>query len=50
MTPLQLNTRSEAVKRALSILNSEQFHDGERYIVPMLWADNKASLPNNYFS
>ena len=39
-----------AFKRALSILNSETVHNGERYIVPMLWIDSNVSLLNNYYS
>ena len=35
---------------ASSILNSETVHNGERYIVPMLWIDSNVSLPNNYYS
>ena len=46
----QVNARSAADKHALSILNSETVHNGERYIVPMLWIDSNVSLPNNYYS
>ena len=46
----QVDARSAANKRALSILKNDTFHDGERYIVPMLWNDKESSLPNNYFS
>ena len=31
-------------------LKNDTFHDGERYIVPMLWNDRESTLPNNYFS
>ena len=46
----QVDARSAADKHALSILNSETVHNGERYIVPMLWIDSNVSLPNNYYS
>ena len=46
----QVDARSAADKRALSVLKNDTFHDGERYIVPMLWSDKKSTLPNNYFS
>ena len=46
----QVDARSAADKRALSVLKNDTFHDGERYIVPMLWNDKESSLPNNYFS
>ena len=46
----QVDARSAADKRALSVLRNDTFHDGERYIVPMLWNDKESSLPNNYFS
>ena len=32
----QVDARSAADKRALSVLKNDTFHDGERYIVPML--------------
>ena len=46
----QVDARSAADKRALSLLKKDTFHDGERYIVPMLWNDNEITLTNNYFS
>ena len=46
----QVDARSAADKRALSVLKNDTFHDGERYIVPMLWNDKEGTLPNNYFS
>ena len=46
----QVNARSALDKHALSILNSETVHNGERYIVSMLWIDSNVSLPNNYYS
>ena len=45
----QVDARSAADKHALSILNSETVHNGERYIVPVLWIDSNVSLPNNYY-
>ena len=46
----QVDARSAADKRALSILKNDTFHDSERYVVPMLWNDKESTLPNNYFS
>ena len=46
----QVDARFAADKYASSILNSETVHNGERYIVPMLWIDSNVSLPNNYYS
>ena len=46
----QVDARSAAGKRALSVLKNDTFHDGERYIVPMLWNDKESALANNYFS
>ena len=46
----QVDARSALDKHALSILNSETVHNGERCIVPMLWIDSNVSLPNNYYS
>ena len=46
----QVDARSTADKRALSVLKNDTFLDGERYIVPMLWNDKESSLPNNCFS
>ena len=46
----QVDARSAADNRALSLLKNDTFHDGERYIVPMLWNDKEITLPNNYFS
>ena len=46
----QVDARSAADKRAFSVLKNDTFHDGERYIVPMLWNDKESTLPNNYFS
>ena len=46
----QVDARSAADKRALSVLQNDTFHDGERYIVPVLSNDKESTLPNNYFS
>ena len=46
----QVEARTAADKHALFILNSETSHNGERYLVPMLWIDSNVSLPNNYYS
>ena len=46
----QVDTRSVADKRALSILKFEIFHDSERNIVLLLWSDNEVNLPNSYYS
>ena len=46
----QVDACSAADKHALSILNSETVHNGERYLVPMLWIDSNVSLLNNYYS
>ena len=40
----QVDARSAADKRALSVLKNDTFHDG------MLWNDKESTLPNNYFS
>ena len=41
----QVDARSATDKHS-----SETVHNGERYIVPMLWIDSNVSLPNNYYS
>ena len=46
----QADARSAADKRALSVLKNDTFHDGERYILPMLWNDKESTLPNNYLA
>ena len=46
----QVDARSVADNYALSILNSETVHNGERYLVPMLWIDSNVSLSSNYYS
>ena len=45
-----MDASSAADKRALSSLKNDAFHDGERYIAPMLWNDKESTLPNNCFS
>ena len=46
----QVDARSAADKHALSILNSQTVHNGEKYLVPMLSIDSNVSLANNYYS
>ena len=46
----QVDPRSAADARASKILQDTTYHDGCRYQVGMLWADDDSSLPNNYFS
>ena len=48
MKQVDLRTASDA--RASEILLETTYHDGCRYQVGMLWADDESSLPNNYFS
>ena len=42
--------RSKEEKRALSILERTTKHNGERYQVGLIWADDNPDLPNNYYS
>ena len=42
--------RSSADKRAQKILDSTTIHDGSRYIVGMLWADDNNHLPDNFYA
>ena len=46
----QVDPRSAADARAQEILETTNFHNGQRYDVGMLWADDNIQLPNNYFS
>ena len=46
----QVDSRSAADARASKILDETTYHDGSRYQVGMLWAEDGSSLPNNYFS
>ena len=46
----QADPRSSADKRAQKILDSTTIHDGSRYIVGMLWADDNIHLPDNFYA
>ena len=46
----EVDSRSAADARASSILENTTYHDGCRYQVGMLWANDNSVLPNNYFS
>ena len=46
----QVDPRSAPGARGHKLLEDTTYHDGCRYQVGMLWADNKCSLPKNYFS
>ena len=46
----QVVPRSAVDARASKLLQETTYHDGIRYQVGMLWADDESSLPNNYFS
>ena len=46
----QVDPRSAGDARAQEILETTTFHNGQRYVVGMLWADDNIQLPNNYFS
>ena len=45
----QVDSRYAADARASKILDETTYHDGSRYQVGMLWAEDGSSLPNNYF-
>ncbi len=45
-----VDPRSEADAKAETILQQSTYHDGERYVVGMLWAETDLTLPNNYYS
>ena len=49
-TYIQVDTRSKADQRAVSILESTTNHDGTRYVVGMLWTDDSVKLLDNYYS
>ena len=44
----QVDPRSAADACAQEILETTTFHNGQRYDVGMLWADDNVQLPNNY--
>ena len=46
----QVDPPSAADARAQEILETTTFHNGQRYDVGMLWADDNIQLPNTYFS
>ena len=46
----KFDPRSAADARVQEILKTTTFHNGQRYDVGMLWADDNIQLPNNYFS
>ena len=46
----ELDPRSSADCRAVKILEKTATHDGQRYQVGMLWANDDIDLPNNYYS
>ena len=46
----EVDPRSSAESRAIEILEKTTTHDGQRYQVGMLWANDDLDLPNNYYS
>ena len=46
----EVDPRSSADRRAVEILEKTTKHDGQRYQVGMLWANDDLDLPNNYYS
>ena len=44
----EFNPRSSADRRAVEILEKTTTHDGQRYQIGMLWANDDLDLPNNY--
>ena len=46
----QADPRSTADARALHVLENTTVHNGKRYDVGTLWAEDNVELPNNYFS
>ena len=46
----QVDSRSAADARAEKVLHDTTYHDGSRNQVGTLWAEDKSSLQNNYFS
>ena len=47
---MHVDPQSAADARAHDILIDTTVHNGKRYDVGLLWAENKIKLPNNYFS
>ena len=46
----QVDPRSTVDARAQEKLETTTFHNGQRYDIGTLWADDNIQLPNNYFS
>ena len=46
----QVDSRSAEDKTAAKMLDSSTVHDGSRYAVGMLWAEESIMLPDNYYS
>ena len=46
----QVGPRSASDARAFDSLENTTFHNGKRYDVGMLWAEDNIELPSNYFS
>ena len=46
----QVDPRSSSDARAHEIFENTTVHNGKRYDVGMLWAEDNIELPNNYFS
>ena len=46
----QVDARLSDDKRANKILEASTIHDGDRYAVGMLWAEDHSHVPNNYYS
>ena len=46
----QVDPRATADARALNILENTTVHNGKRYDIGMLRAEDNTELPNNYFS
>ena len=45
-----VDPKSASEARALSLLENTTSHDGQRYSVGMLWAEDNSELPNNFYS
>ena len=46
----QEDPQSAADARARDILENTTVHNGKKYDIGILWAENNIELPNNYFS